>query len=404
MTDQSEDNLEISGLRFTKYVLPFAISQTLAWATCFYSFPAFLPIWEAQLGFSKTSLTGSYTLSLIVSAIFAPFVGRFIDKGSGNFVFCFGTLLAFCCLFLLSKATEIWHFYVLWFFMGIAMSCSLYEACFAFLTNTMANNARRAITFVTLAAGFGGTISFSSAHFLTQFFGWRSAILIFSLVILVVNLPLVWSATKTLNKVSNRFVKRSSGNLKNVLTVMKKPTVWLIGGTFAFMSLNHGIIISHLLPIFYDRGLDAKTAVLAASCIGPMQVIGRLMMLASEKKVSVFALCIVSFISMFVAGWSIYLGNISLGLIIAFVVFQGASYGVLSIIRPTVISSLLGRNDFGIISGLLAVGFVLGSALAPLFGSLVWQLGTYDLVIFVALLLPAFAIFLLAAAWRLKPQ
>ena len=404
MTDQSEDNLEISGLRFTKYVLPFAISQTLAWATCFYSFPAFLPIWEAQLGFSKTSLTGSYTLSLIVSAIFAPFVGRFIDKGSGNFVFCFGTLLAFCCLFLLSKATEIWHFYVLWFFMGIAMSCSLYEACFAFLTNTMANNARRAITFVTLAAGFGGTIAFSSAHFLTQFFGWRSAILIFSLVILIVNLPLVWSATKMLNKVSNRFVKRSSGNLKNVLTVIKKPTFWLIGGTFAFMSLNHGIIISHLLPIFYDRGLDAKTAVIAASCIGPMQVIGRLMMLASEKKVSVFSLCLVSFISMFVAGWSIYLGNISLGLIIAFVVFQGASYGVLSIIRPTVISSLLGRNDFGIISGLLAVGFVLGSALAPLFGSLVWQLGTYDLVIFVALLLPAFAIFLLAAAWRLKPQ
>ena len=65
---------------------------------------------------------------------------------------------------------------------------------------------------------------------------------------------------------------------------MKKPTFWLIGGTFAFMSLNHGIIISHLLPIFYDRGLDAKTAVLAASCIGPMQVVGRLMMLASEKR------------------------------------------------------------------------------------------------------------------------
>ena len=91
------------------------------------------------------------------------------------------------------------------------------------------------------------------------------------------------------------------------------------------------------------------------------------------------------------------------GLIIAFVVFQGASYGVLSIIRPTVISGLLGRNDFGIISGLLAVGFVLGSALAPLFGSLVWQLGGYDLVIFVALLLPAFSLVLMIAAWRLKP-
>ena len=404
MSDQIQDSPEISGIRFAMYVLPFAISQTLAWATCFYSFPAFLPIWETQLGFSKTSLTGAYTLSLFVAAIFAPFVGRFIDKGSGSLVFSFGTILAFSCLFSLSKATEIWHFYFLWFFMGIAMSCSLYEACFAFLTTTMANNARRAITFVTLAAGFGGTISFSGAHFLTQFFGWRSAVLVFSLVILFVNLPLVWTATKMLNKFSKGLVRQSSRNLKDALSVMKKPIFWLIGGTFAFMSFNHGMLISHLLPSLYDRGLDAKTAVLAASCIGPMQVIGRLMMLASEKKVSVLSLCCVSFISMFVAGWSIFLGNLSLSLIIAFVVFQGASYGVLSIIRPTVISGLLGRNDFGIISGLLAVGFVLGSALAPLFGSLVWQLGSYDLVIFVALLLPAFSLVLMIAAWRLKPQ
>ena len=404
MNEQTENGPEISGIRFTIYVMPFAISQTIAWATCFYSFPAFLPIWENQLGFSKTSLTGAYTLSLVLAAIFAPFVGRFIDKGSGNLVFSFGTVLAFSCLFFLSKATEIWHFYVLWAFMGIAMSCSLYEACFAFLTNTLANKARRAITLVTLAAGFGGTISFSSAHFLTQFFGWRTAILVFALVILIVNLPLVWTATKMLNKFSKGFVKHSSRNLKDALSVIKKPTFWLIGGTFAFMSLNHGMIISHLLPIFYDRGLDAKTAVLAASCIGPMQVVGRLMMVASEKKASVFLLCSVSFISMFIAGWSIYLGNLSIGLIIAFVIFQGASYGVLSIIRPTVISGLLGRNDFGVISGLLAVGFVLGSALAPLFGSLVWELGSYDLVILVALLLPAFAIVLLTAAWRLKPK
>ena len=113
MQKANEEGSGISGIRFTVYVLPFAISQTLAWATCFYSFPAFLPIWETQLGFSKTSLTGAYTLSLIVAAIFAPFVGRFIDKGSGNLVFSLGTILAFSCLFSLSKATEIWHFYFL---------------------------------------------------------------------------------------------------------------------------------------------------------------------------------------------------------------------------------------------------------------------------------------------------
>ena len=238
MQKANEEGSGISGIRFTVYVLPFCNFQTLAWATCFYSFPAFLPIWETQLGFSKTSLTGAYTLSLIVAA-FCSFCRTIYRQRFWKLVFSLGTILAFSCLFSLSKATEIWHFYFL-VFHGYSNVCSLYEACFAFLTNTMANNARRAITFVTLAAGFGGTISFSSAHFLTQFFGWRSAILVFSLVILVVNLPLVWSATKMLNKFSNRFVKQSSRNLKDALSVIKKPTFWLIGGTFALMSLNHG--------------------------------------------------------------------------------------------------------------------------------------------------------------------
>jgi hypothetical protein len=97
MNEQIQDSPEISGIRFTMYVLPFAISQTLAWATCFYSFPAFLPIWETQLGFSKTSLTGAYTLSLIVAAIFAPFVGDLSTKVLELSIFLrhrFGVLLS----------------------------------------------------------------------------------------------------------------------------------------------------------------------------------------------------------------------------------------------------------------------------------------------------------------------
>ena len=34
MNEQIQDSPEISGIRFTMYVLPFAISQTLAWASC----------------------------------------------------------------------------------------------------------------------------------------------------------------------------------------------------------------------------------------------------------------------------------------------------------------------------------------------------------------------------------
>ena len=130
-----------------------------------------------------------------------------------------------------------------------------------------------------------------------------------------------------------------------------------------------------------------------------MQVIGRLMMLASEKRVSVFSLCCVSFISMFLLVVNLF-GKSFIWINNSFCCFSRSQLRRFKYYSSTVISGLLGRNDFGIISGLLAVGFVLGSALAPLLGSLVWQLGTYDLVIFVALLLPAFALALLIGAWR----
>ena len=76
-------------------------------------------------------------------------------------------------LLFLSKVTEVWQFYAVWFGLGIAMSGSLYEACFAIITHSLGGNAKRAITIVTLIAGFAGTISFPSSHFLIENFGWR---------------------------------------------------------------------------------------------------------------------------------------------------------------------------------------------------------------------------------------
>ena len=92
---------------FRRIVWPFAIAETLVWAAYYYSFPALLPAWEADLGFSKTTLTGAFTISLIVSAVFAPLVGRLIDYGYGKFVFVGGASFAAILLILLSQSTEI---------------------------------------------------------------------------------------------------------------------------------------------------------------------------------------------------------------------------------------------------------------------------------------------------------
>ena len=387
---------------YTQIVIPFAIIETIVWAAYFYSFPAFLPTWETSLGFSRTVLTGAFTISLIVSALCAPLIGRLIDKGFGKQVFSGGTILAVIMLLLLSEVTEVWQFYAVWFGLGIAMSGSLYEACFAIITHSLGGNAKRAINIVTLIAGFAGTISFPSSHFLIENFGWRWAIIVFGFVVGLICTPLVIYSTQHAKQQSKVHAPKTSLKIFTVLGSLSKSSFWLIGITFTLLAFNHGIILSHILPILFERGLSTSFAILVASLLGPMQVIGRFIMLVLEKKISTLTICLVCFGSIFIAGWSLYFTNIIVVIVFLFVITQGCGYGVLSIIRPTVISEILGRKDFGVISGMLATGFVLGSAMGPILGSIIWGYGGYDCVIFVAILIPVLAIMSILGAWKFK--
>ena len=398
----SEDQIQQKKI-FRKIVWPFAIAETLVWAAYYYSFPALLPTWEADLGFSKTALTGAFTLALIVSAVTAPIVGRLIDFGYGKVIFAGGAAAAATLLILLSQVTEIWQFYAIWFGIGIAMAGSLYEACFAIITYSMGERAKRAITIVTLVAGFAGTVSFPSAHLLTQLFDWRITVICFAVVIITVCIPLILYGCHHADQEASYRAPKPTPSIRKAMVVTKAPTFWLLGLTFFLLAFNHGMVISHMLPILDDRGLSESFAVLAASMIGPMQVTGRLIMLAFEKYVSVFAICCACFASAFIAGCALLFSSFSPLFIILFVLFQGGGYGVLSIIRPTVISELLGRRDFGTIAGLLAIGFMAGSAFSPTSASILWETGGYDLVIIVVAGIPIMAFLSLLAAWKVRP-
>ena len=122
---------------FRRIVWPLAIAQIFMWAAMYYLFPALLLEWERELGWSKTELSGAFTMALVVSAALAPVVGRIIDRGFGSRIFIGSAVLGSLLLVLLSMVTKLWQFYTVWILIGMAMSGGLYEACFAILTRVM---------------------------------------------------------------------------------------------------------------------------------------------------------------------------------------------------------------------------------------------------------------------------
>ncbi len=369
-------------MRFDVPIWCLAIAETIVWAGLFYIFPALFPRLEAAFGWSKVELTGAFTLAIVMSAVTSPFAGRVIDKGFGPLLLAGTALCGGILVGLLGAVENLWTFYALWAGIGVAMGGCLYEPCFAFVTRNRGGGAKRGITLIALAAGFAGTIAFPTAHLIAEASDWRRACAFFALLVCCVAVPLMYLGARRLETTRSGADVQTAGQHRLPLgAFIRRIEFWLLAGGFSAFALNHGILLNHILPILQERGLDAGTAVLAASAIGPMQVAGRLAMMAAERHASNTAVTLACFIAVLGAALLLIGAAAVPVLVIGFVILQGGGYGVTSIMRPVVTRDIMGEANFGAIAGIMAVPYLACVAVAPFLGALLWQLGGYDLSI-----------------------
>ena len=381
-------------------ILFLAIAQMLIWACIYYSFPALLLHWEQSLGWSRADLTGAITLAVFVSAFCSPLYGRLIDAGKGALMMTAASVIGGGCMILLSLVEQLWQFYLLWSVIGLCMAGSLYEPCFALITRARGAEAKRSIIFVTLVAGFAGTVSFPVAHSLVLAFGWRGTVLFFGAVAILVVAPLMWLGASAVERAG---AQRHSANPHLSVaerSFLRSPVFWCLAFGFGFAAMLQGITLHHLLPILSERKIHPDVAVIAISFIGPMQVAGRLVMIAAERRVSIHGIAITCFVLMAASIAFLIVAGATPALLIAFVILFGGSYGVVSIIRPVIARDLLGERQFGAKSGALALVYLVGGASAPFLGSLLWGWGGYELVLPGLILLAACGLLLYLVAQK----
>ncbi|MCR9256660.1 MAG: MFS transporter [Alphaproteobacteria bacterium] len=385
---------------FRSCILPLAVAQTIVWAAVYYSFAGLLPRWEADFGWSKAEITGAFTLALVLSGLAAPKTGALIDRGHGRVLLVSGSVIAAALLVALSQVTSLFAFYAVWAALGLTMAAILYEPCFALLTVRYGDGARRAITQVTLVAGFAGTVSFPIAHLAGEAFGWRGALLVFAGLALAGAMLNAWGLRRgPEHEIPPRGTNAPPHKpLSERAKANRQAILFLLGIGFLGISLNHGSLVAHMLPLMESRMIDAGTAILFASALGPMQVVGRLLLISVEHRLSSAVLGMIPFVGYILGSVLVLMGAGLPALIVAFVFFQGAAAGITSIMKPAVTAAFLGREGFGAVSGSLALFFMLGSALAPTLASFLWGVGGYDLVVLMTLSVAVggFAAYLLA--------
>ncbi len=359
-----------------------AVTQTLGYACIYYIFAALVVQWSDDFGWTKTKLAVGPTVAIVISGALAPLMGRFIDRGYGRLLLTGGSLVGAVALFGLSQVETQAQFVFAWALLGVAQAASLYEVCFALIIRRMGEQARAAIIRVTLVAGFASTISFPAAAALSDAYGWRVAVLVAAMVMLLVLVPLNFYATGILRRgtltVTETAKKAETAALR---TGLKSYRFWVLGLVLAALSLNHWMLIAFIIPMFTDLGASARMAVLAASIVGPAQVAGRLVLMRFDAAVSNAAVLVICLGAMFGAVVCLLLAGAAWPLVFGFAALQGAAIGVMTILRPVLIADVMGKEAYGAIAGSIQVMPLLAGAAAPLLGGILFGLGGASMLI-----------------------
>jgi predicted MFS family arabinose efflux permease len=369
-------------------ILALGTTQTLAWASSYY-LPAILadPI-ARDLGISSNWFFAAFSASLVISGLLGPRVGRRIDLVGGRQVLSASNLMLACGLALLGTSTSLGMLCAAWLLLGVGMGLGLYDAAFGALGRIYGDNARRAITGITLIAGFASTVGWPLSALGLEAIGWRWTCYGWAIAHVVIGLPLnLIFLPPTSTKAD-----ATSKPLKPRIPIDR--TTLLLSFTFAAAWTMTSAMAAHLPRILEALGATGAQAVLAGAMIGPAQVAARILeasLLARFHPIQSARLaCLTHPIGAAVIG--IFGG----GAAVAFALLHGAGNGILTIARGTLPLAIFGPENYGYRLGVLGAPSRICQALAPLgFGLLIEPLGGRVLMVSSLLSLSALGALLL---------
>ena len=334
------------------------INQTLSWGMTFY-LPAVVAVPAARdLGVSTFSLLGAFSLSLLLSGFCAPRVGRWIDKHGGKGAIALSIVVLSAGLAILAVAPNLAVWYGGWIVIGVGMAMGLYDAAFATAGTLLGQEAGPTIVGITLFAGFASTVFWSLGAAIVEDTGWRGLLMLYALIMLGFNLPMVLALVPRLDN-NLKQAKQDAGPR----VAVSRPIVACLAGYFALRWFITSAIAVHILALLQGIGLNAAQAVAVASLIGPGQVAGRVLEAAIGHKVGLLLRARLGALFFPIGAAILPLGGPAAAT--AFVLLYGMSNGILTINRGTLPLALFGPNGYATVLGWLAVPVQLAQAVAP---------------------------------------
>ncbi|MPY09149.1 MFS transporter [Arthrobacter bussei] len=356
------------------------VSQTTSWGLLYYSLPVALVPISADTGWSVPALTAAFSAGLIVSALAGVRVGRMLDQRGPRLLMTAGSIIGVLALLLVSGAPNFAVFAAAWLVAGFAQAAVFYQPAFVVLTRWYGTHRVRALTTLTLVAGFASTIFAPITAALIDGLGWRTAYITLAGILAIVTIPLHWfflNAHWTSGPVS----PVQGEPAQDVRAVVRSAPFRFLQATMALSTLALYAVTFNLIALFLERGVDYQTAAVAFGLIGVGQVIGRVAYSALPSRTSAVRRTVVLTAAGAASVWGLALVPGPTGLLVVVAVLAGMVRGCNTLLQATAVSERWGTRNFGSLQGVFAAPVTIVGALAPAAGpALATVLGGYPIM------------------------
>lgn len=364
--------------RLRSIIPVLGVTQILAWGSSYYLLAVLAEPIAATTGWSLAWIVGGLSLGLLVAGVISPRVGDSIQRLGGRLVLATSAVFLALGLIGLALSPNLPVYVISWLVLGIGMGAGLYDAAFATLSRLYGQNARGAITTLTLFGGFASTVCWPLSAMLVSHFGWRNTCLIYAGIHLAVLLPLyVFALPRDSRRASATPVHSSVGRHVGGKLILAGERVLfaLIALVITISSMISALLSVHLLTILQSRDIALAAAVALGALVGPSQVGAR----AIEMLISRFHHPIwTKLASTVLVATGVGLLWVGFPIVAATLVFYGAGIGVESIARGTLPLAVFGEHRYPAIIGRIAMPSLIMQAASPSLGSiLIERLGAH---------------------------
>ena len=245
------------------------VTEITSWGVLYYAFTVLSAQICVDTGWSAPAVTAAFSAALVTSALAGIVVGRWLDRYGPRWIMTIGSVLGVLAVLAVVAAPNYPCFVAAWVFAGFAMSAVFYAPAFAAVTRFFAHDAVRALTALTLVAGFASTVFAPLTAVLSDHLSWRETYLALAAVLAVVTVP------AHLLGLRRAWPPLSVPHALEAPTraVRSRPFVALTV-SFALAALASYAVVVNLVPLMSQRGISTSAAAVALGLGGAGQVRG----------------------------------------------------------------------------------------------------------------------------------